>query len=142
MSLIAAPEVVIFRVTVKTYHTFHTQTLLDVLNKIYPRKWRCRVEIATSAWLWSTLRFMSNIYLRILYRGRIEAETTCTHDVNLMTSSNGNIFALLARSPVNTPTKASDAELWCFLWYAPWINGWVNIHLTSLLDWWDITNMD
>ena len=23
-------------------------------------------------------------------------------------------------------TKASDAELWCFLWSAPWINGWLN----------------
>ena len=23
-------------------------------------------------------------------------------------------------------TKASDAELWCFLWSTPWINGWVN----------------
>ena len=23
-------------------------------------------------------------------------------------------------------TKASDAELWCFLWPVPWINGWVN----------------
>ena len=23
-------------------------------------------------------------------------------------------------------TKAGDAELWCFLWSAPWINGWVN----------------
>ena len=23
-------------------------------------------------------------------------------------------------------TKASDVELWCFLWSAPWINGWVN----------------
>ena len=23
-------------------------------------------------------------------------------------------------------TKASDAERWCFLWSAPWINGWVN----------------
>ena len=23
-------------------------------------------------------------------------------------------------------TKASDAELWCFLWSAPWINSWVN----------------
>ena len=29
-------------------------------------------------------------------------------------------------SPVNSLTKASDAELWCFLWSAPWINGWVN----------------
>ena len=25
-------------------------------------------------------------------------------------------------------TKASDTELWCFLWSAPWINGWVNNH--------------
>ena len=24
------------------------------------------------------------------------------------------------------PTKASDTELWCFLWSAPWINYWVN----------------
>ena len=23
-------------------------------------------------------------------------------------------------------TKASDAELWCLLWSAPWINGWIN----------------
>ena len=38
----------------------------------------------------------------------------------MMTSSNGNIFALLALC------AASDAELWCFLWSAPWINGWVN----------------
>ena len=30
------------------------------------------------------------------------------------------------RSPVNSPQKASDAELWYFLWSAPWINGWVN----------------
>ena len=30
------------------------------------------------------------------------------------------------RSPVHSLTKASDAEIWCFLWSAPWINGWVN----------------
>ena len=23
-------------------------------------------------------------------------------------------------------TKASDAELWCFVWSTPWINGWVH----------------
>ena len=23
-------------------------------------------------------------------------------------------------------TKASDAELWCFLWSTTWINGWIN----------------
>ena len=52
---------------------------------------------------------------------------------HMMTSSNGNIFR------VTVPlcgeftghwwiprTKTSDAELWCFIWSAPWINGWVN----------------
>ena len=53
----------------------------------------------------------------------------------MMTSSNGNIFGVtgpLCREFTGhrwVPcTKASDAELWCFLWsliYA-WINGWVN----------------
>ena len=23
-------------------------------------------------------------------------------------------------------TKTSDAELWCFLWSAPWVNSWIN----------------
>ena len=51
----------------------------------------------------------------------------------LMTSSNENIFRVTGPLcgeftghrwiPL---TKASDAELWCFLWSAPWINGWVN----------------
>ena len=26
------------------------------------------------------------------------------------------------------PLLASDAELWCFLWSGPWLNGWVNNH--------------
>ena len=51
---------------------------------------------------------------------------------SMMTSSNGNIFRVTGTLcgeftgdrwiPL---TKASDAELWCFLWSAPWINGWV-----------------
>ena len=52
---------------------------------------------------------------------------------SMMTSSNGNIFHVIG--PLcgeftghrwMPPTKASDAELWCFLWSAPWINGSVN----------------
>ena len=46
-----------------------------------------------------------------------------------MTSSNGNIFRVTGplcgefTSHRWIPlTKASDAELWCFLWSAPWIN--------------------
>ena len=29
--------------------------------------------------------------------------------------------------------KASDAELWCFHWSVPWINGWVNNRGTCIL---------
>ena len=46
-------------------------------------------------------------------------------DELLMTSSNGNIFRVtglfrgIHRSPANSPHKAGDAELWCFLWSTP-----------------------
>ena len=51
---------------------------------------------------------------------------------DMMKSSNGNIFRVTG--PLcgdfighhEFPAKASDAELWCFLWFAHWINGWVN----------------
>ena len=52
---------------------------------------------------------------------------------DMMASSNGNTFRVTDHLcgeftahrwiPL---TKASDAELWCFLWSAPWINGWIN----------------
>ena len=47
----------------------------------------------------------------------------------MMTSSNGNIFRFTGPLCGEFTglrwiprTKASDAELWCFLWSAPWIN--------------------
>ena len=50
-----------------------------------------------------------------------------------MTSSNDNIFRVTGPLCGEFTchgwiprAKASDAELWCFLWSAPWINGWVN----------------
>ena len=68
---------------------------------------------------------------------------------NMMTSSNGFFSALLAICAGNSPvdrwilhTKASVAELWCFLWSA-WINGWVNNgeagDLTRHLAYYDVT---
>ena len=58
--------------------------------------------------------------------------TLCVLFVHMMTSSNGNMFRVTGHlcgeftGPRWIPrTKASDAELWCFLWSAPWINGWV-----------------
>ena len=51
----------------------------------------------------------------------------------MMTSSNGNIFRVTGPLCGEFTghwwiprTKASDTELWCFLWSAPWINSWVN----------------
>ena len=51
----------------------------------------------------------------------------------IMTSSNGNTFRVTGHlcgvftGPRWIPLKkASNAELWCFVWSAPWINGWVN----------------
>ena len=50
---------------------------------------------------------------------------TQKHSMNIMTSSNGNIFRVAGRlcGKFTGPrwihrTKASDAELWCFLWSA------------------------
>ena len=46
---------------------------------------------------------------------------SCLICIHMMTSSNGNFSALLALSDHRwiPLTKASDAELWCFLWFAP-----------------------
>ena len=51
----------------------------------------------------------------------------------MMTSSNGIIFRVtghLCRHFTDQRwiprTKASDTELWCYLWSAPELNGWVN----------------
>ena len=51
----------------------------------------------------------------------------------IMTSLNGNIFRVTGHLCGEFTghrwillTKASDAELRCFLWSTPWINGWIN----------------
>ena len=50
-----------------------------------------------------------------------------------MTSSNRKMFRVTVPLCVEftshrwiRPTKASDVELWCFLWSAPWLNAWIN----------------
>ena len=51
----------------------------------------------------------------------------------MVTSSNGNIFRFTGPLCAEftghswiSLTKANDTKLWCFLWYAPWINSLVN----------------
>ena len=48
----------------------------------------------------------------------------------MVTSSNGNIFRVtdslcgeFTGDRWVPRTKTSDTELWCFLWFAPWVNG-------------------
>ena len=58
---------------------------------------------------------------------------TLKHFPHMITSSNGNIFRVTGPLCGEFTghrwiprTKASDANLGCFLWSAPWINVWVN----------------
>ena len=62
--------------------------------------------------------------------------------IYMMTSSNGNIFRVtgplcgeFAGHRWIPLTKASDAEIGCFVWSAPWINGWV--YRIAMLVIWD-----
>ena len=70
----------------------------------------------------------------IMYLSRLPAWLRLqSSSVHMMTSSNGNIFCVtgpLCREFTSHRwiplTKATDVELWCFLWSVPSINGWVN----------------
>ena len=75
-----------------------------------------------------TCNYLSSMWLRSGFR-------KCKHSTAtkfMMTSSNGNIFRFtywpllcgeFAGHRWISLTKASDVELWCFLWSALWING-------------------
>ena len=63
------------------------------------------------------------------------AECLLRISCTMMMSSNGNIFRITGHLCAEFTshqwiprTKASEVELWCFLWSAPWIYGWVNNH--------------
>ena len=89
----------------------------------------------SSAFSWD--EFWSNIMGKKKWVSRItttslQAIEICPRNV-MMTSSNGNIFWVTGPLCEEFPshrwiphTKACDSELWCILWSAPWINGWVN----------------
>ena len=73
-----------------------------------------------------------SLYMRITAQMYRHVEHACIF-LNMVTSSNGNIFRVTGHLCGEftghrwiPSTKASDAEVWCFLWSAPWINGWVN----------------
>ena len=73
------------------------------------------------------LCYMQMFFLNVVYRDRSQLSyvTIPTIQLIMMTSSNGDIFRVTGHlcgeftGPRWIPhTKASDAELWCFLWYA------------------------
>ena len=86
--------------------------------------WSRLRSCVVSAVIWSAMKWWwPNMYCVI------------TLGLHMMTSSKGNSFRVTGPlCPEFTGhrwiprTKASDAELWCFLWCAHWINGWANNH--------------
>ena len=91
--------------------------LLQRKKNIFPSKSLLGGEVISNSW-------------QGLFRISVH-QITC-----MMTSSKGNIFHVtgplcgeFAGNRRIPHKKASDAELWCFLWSAPeWINGWGNNH--------------
>ena len=68
----------------------------------------------------------SPIDLLVIGGGNSTSVYTLSHTQLMMTSSNGNIFRVTGHlcGKFTGPrwisrTKASDAELWCFLWFTP-----------------------
>ena len=78
--------------------------------------------------------FRTHAYMSTTIRWTVWLCKHLAFKMSMITSSNENIFRVtgpLCREFTGHRwfplTKSSDAELWCFLWSAPWINGWVNI---------------
>ena len=79
---------------------------------------------------WNIVSYWLGAYAK--WSLRYYTETTI-YEQHMMTSSNGDIFRVTGHLCGEFTghqwiphTKARDAELWCFLWSAPCINGWVN----------------
>ena len=117
-----------------TYHvllTIQGQQYLQISNAqlniktVFPG---IRIPIMKKRWSSDRLTFLMRIYKLGFASSRL-----CL--TFMITSSNGNGFRvtglLCGEFTVHRGiplTKASDTELWCFLWSAPWLNGCVNNH--------------
>ena len=71
----------------------------------------------------SSIKYLfQNISWFLLFDGMAITSPTIVQTVHMMTSSNGNIFRVtgpLCGEFTGPLTKASEAELWHFLWYTP-----------------------
>ena len=78
--------------------------------------------------------YVFNTYVK-LYNPKYSAVDRGDHDDVIKWKHFHAIVSLCAKFTGHrwiSRTKASDAELWCFLWSAPSINGWVNNHEADL----------
>ena len=90
---------------------------------------RCLLNFKAIRWFKlpiSRVRFLTRSYdkasYRILKRGRGGCNDKFAHDDVIKWKHfprNWPFVRGIHRSPVNSPHKASDAELWCLLWSAP-----------------------
>ena len=79
---------------------------------IVARSYRPFEVYASARFLW----YYVNIHFPLLFLILVSG---------MIASPNVNIFRVTGHLSGEF-TKAGDAELWCFLWSAPWINRWVN----------------
>ena len=99
-----------------------------ILSSIWLSHGVSRVSFVLNDWS-NTILCMQTV--RWIHHWHQEKKLTFVH--TMMTSSNGNIFRVtiplcgeFTGHRWIPPTKASEAEFWCFILSAPWINGWVN----------------
>ena len=115
------------------HHTMYAHSLFLVVcfwvcvTLILPICIRANIPLAHCQWHYPE-EYGWNNYVKIIPANcRSRSVTVCfTCALNMMTSLNGNIFRVTGylcgefTGPRWIPrTKASDAELWCFLWSAP-----------------------
>ena len=115
------------------------QTLVSNESLIVGLIWRCKAptvsrfntlyncDMLSSPIIdFSSFAFLTNLHYRFCGRSLNSSGTFCIFSYFMMTSSNGNIFRVTGHLCGEftghrwiSRTKASDAELWCFLWSAP-----------------------
>ena len=113
-------------------YTFETNTLIDAFCAT--RYWHL-ANLSTKGALIKALAVCRKVFVKHCLSGCTNMHTLFTMDVikPRWRHQMETCFALLNLCAENSKghrwvplTKASDAELWCFLWSAPWINRWVN----------------
>ena len=109
---------------------YHVYKIIITLPFREMSDWKPKVRrmCAQSYFAWYNLK-ESCYRIPTLFLFRFMSVVVMAADLYMMTSANGNIFrvtGLLCGEFIGhrwlPGTKANDGELWCFLWFAHWIN--------------------